>query len=193
MLSTNVTTMTPDETLIVTAVVTDPHGIAQVVGGSLNDPGGGTYGAFAVSTTSGAYSLSLSWNAIETVKDITTPNGGQMRTFSATFYDQSGQSTTKSFSIQLQCPTATNAICAGNCADLQTARTNCGTCTKDCTAGPSSITTPQCMSGVCYGYVQLNPPGMCSTVCASVGGMCPGSATACAMVQTGYVDCECTY
>src|SRR5581483_2542706 len=69
-LAINVTALTPSGALIVTAVVTHPQGIAQVIGGALNDPSGASYGAFMVSTISGSYSVTLSWDAIEAVQDI---------------------------------------------------------------------------------------------------------------------------
>ena len=90
-LATNVTSLTPSDSLVVTAVVTHPQGIAQVIGGTLLDPpAGGTYGAFQVSTTAGSYSLTLTWSQIKTVRDITTPVGGAGRTFRAQFFDQAG-------------------------------------------------------------------------------------------------------
>jgi hypothetical protein len=165
-LSTNVTTLTPEEQLVVTAVVTDPQGIAQVVGGTLSDPGGASYGAFQVSTTSGAYSLTLTWAAIETVKDIDSGAGGTSRTFDAVFYDQSGNSTSQEFSIQLECDTTTDGICGGACTDLQTDPANCGVCAHACASLAS------CKVGECLQNVDSSTVESCGAVCTAAGGTC---------------------
>src|SRR5215831_17411302 len=102
-LSTNITVMTPNDNLSVTAVVTHPQGIAQVVGGTQSDPGGGTYGAFQVSTVSGSYSLTLTWGAINLVRTIGPDKGGTTRMFRAQFYDQAGHSTSQDVSVILRC------------------------------------------------------------------------------------------
>jgi hypothetical protein len=168
--------MGPLDSLVVTAVVTDPQGIAQVVGGTLKDPGGGTYGAFIVSTVSGAYSLTLSWDAIETVRDITAPAGGQMRTFLATFYDQGGHSTAQSFDILLWCGDPTYGICSGgNCADFQGSTSTCGSCSKSC-MGLSSYAT--CKAGVCVVNLGSSTPESCNALCASSGDTCVNGGTA---------------
>lgn len=168
-LSTNVTTLTASEQLVVTAVVTDPAGIQQLIGGDLADPSGGTYGAFQVSTTAGAYSLTLTWGAIQTVRDITTGSGGAPRTFKATFYDQSGGSTSKTFTIQLACETATQGICGGTCKDLQSDYMNCGTCGTSCTAVFNGST---CGQGTCSQLISGTTRESCHAACAASGLAC---------------------
>jgi hypothetical protein len=206
-LGTNVTTLTPSEILVVTAVVTDPQGIAQVVGGTLNDPGGAVYGAFAVSTVSGAYSLTLTWSALETVNPITTPPGGGPRTFEAVFFDQGGRSTTRSFTIQLQCdsPHQSFEICAGVCMDGQNDPNNCGSCGNACTsANPQFVCTSgvcQCPAGLqdCAGKCtnEQNDPnncGSCGNACASASPqfVCTSGVCQC---PAGLQDCAgtCTH
>ena len=45
------------QTVVFTAVVTDPDGIEDLIGGTLEDPTtGGTYGAIATSASEGSYS-----------------------------------------------------------------------------------------------------------------------------------------
>jgi hypothetical protein len=180
-LSTNVTTMVPSDSLIVTVVVTHPGGIAQVVGGTLSDPpAGGTYGAFGVSTIGGAYSLTLSLAQIAAVRSTTTPPGGADRTFRAQFYDQAGHSTTKDFTIHLGCPNADWALCSQKCTDF-TALATCGACDHDCTElmDDSSLvtTTPTCSMGKCQKLEWLNPntPATCEDECAKHNLSC-GSA-----------------
>jgi hypothetical protein len=165
-------------------VVTDPLGIAQVVGGTLNDPGGGVYGAFQVSTVSGAYSMTLTWSALVTVKPITTPAGGGPRTFNAVFYDQGGRSTTKSFTIQLQCdsPYQNDEICAGSCFNSQSDPNNCGTCGHAC--------APIHAQFVCIGGTCQCPTGttQCGSICADLQAdnqNCGSCGRSCAQIDAG--------
>ena len=166
-------------TLIVTAVVTHPQGIAQIIGGTLSDPGGASYGAFAVSTTAGSYSLTLSWSSLETVQDINAPSGGGSRTFVATFYDQAGHSTSKSFNIALKCPTATDAICSGACTSLQSNLTACGACDHNCTTLYPSLTSSRACSsqGKCTGGFSGTTLESCSAACQALGLTCTGNET----------------
>jgi hypothetical protein len=176
-LATNVTTLTPTGTLIVTVVVTHPQGIAQIIGGTLNDPSGASYGAFMVSTTSGSYSMTLSWAAIETVQDITSGPGGVSRMFQAVFYDQAGHSTTRTFSIQLQCPTSTNAICGGTCNALRSTE-SCGACGHNCGTLYQSLSSRMCSSqGKCTGSMTSTVQQSCTAACQGVAAalMCTGT------------------
>jgi hypothetical protein len=178
-LATNVTTLTPNGSLIVTAVVTHPQGIAQVIGGTLNDPGGASYGAFGVSTTSGSYSISLSWSAIEAVQDINAASGGVSRMFEATFYDQAGHSTSQTFTIQLQCPTSTDAICSGVCNSLHADTTSCGGCGRDCRTVFPSLSSPTCSTQAkCGGSLTSTVLQSCTAACQAVSLTCTGSVTA---------------
>jgi hypothetical protein len=178
-LATNVTTLTPNGTLITTAVVTHPQGIAQVIGGTLNDPSGASYGAFMVSTTSGSYSITLSWNAIEAVQDINASagSGGVSRMFVATFYDQSGHMTSKTFSIQLRCPTATDPICGGTCHPVQFTTTSCGpACSHNCVTLYPLLASRTCSNqGVCGGALDSTVRQSCSAACQGAGLMCTGT------------------
>jgi hypothetical protein len=195
---TNVTTLTPSEQLVVTAVVTDPQGIAQVVGGTLSDPGGASYGAFEVSTVSGAYSLTLTWNAIETVEDITVGTGGELRTFDATFYDQAGHTTSQTFSVQLACSDANESICGGNCTDLTTDGANCGSCSNAC---PTSVGTPvqgiqndgsvSCIESKCVGIFKTTSDESCDAVCSALGLSCLCDAdTTCQVYEGASLSCN---
>jgi hypothetical protein len=178
-LATNVQTLTPSTPtgLIVTAVVTDAQGIGQVIGGTLTDPGGASYGAFQVSTTSGSYSLTLSWAAIDTVSLVNAPAGGAMRTFVATFYDQAGGSTSKSFSVLLTCANTAQPVCSGTCIDVQSDELNCGMCGRSCAAtfGGSVLS---CTAGKCSLYETAKTRESCGALCSGLGLTCFGSGTA---------------
>jgi hypothetical protein len=160
--------------LIVTAVVTHPQGIAQIIGGTLTDPSGASYGAFMVSTTSGSYSITLTWSAIELVQDITTGPAGEPRMFVATFYDQAGHSTAKSFTIQLTCGAAMYGACNGTCTSLQ-GLNNCGSCGRTCTAYfmISSNSGLSCSSdGKCERLQQTTTIQSCNDACKPYGLTC---------------------
>ena len=126
---TNVTTLHPDESLIITAVVTDPDGVDDLIGGTLLDAGGSaTYGAFATSAAEGSYSLTLSWSAIHAVGSIEAPPMGTARSFVMRFFDVAGHVAEATFSVTLRCRTSGDSACGGTCVDLQSDRGNCGRC-----------------------------------------------------------------
>ena len=100
-LTSNITTFSPGQSLIISAIVTDPQGIDDLIGGKLEHPGGGTYGTFATSSQEGAYSLTLDWGAINTVAPINAPVAGAARLFRARFYDVAGNEVTKDLSVKL--------------------------------------------------------------------------------------------
>lgn len=130
MLSTNVTTLASSQTLLITAIVTDPDGIDDVIGGTLFDPDTeATYGAFVTSAAEGAYQLSLTWAQINTVKPINAGAEGAPRRFLARFFDTAAHSTQREIVTTLQCSAAgVLTACDGRCVDLQTDEQNCGTC-----------------------------------------------------------------
>lgn len=181
--SSNVTTLNPDQSLIITAVITDPQGIADVVGGTLAAPEGATYGSFAVSTVDGSYSVTLSWDALNTLAAINTPAGGTDRTFVATFFDQIGNMTSQSLTVHLECETATDGICDGDCTDLQQDDANCATCAHSCG------TNGTCVEGACYapgGCFTVVTVTDCNAACAAGGATC--SADACGLSFWGWSD-----
>lgn len=181
--SSNVTSLTPNESLIVTAVITDPQGIADVVGGTLGDPGGATYGSFAVSTVDGSYSVTLSWSALNTLASINAASGGVDRTFVATFFDQVGHMTSDSLTVHLECETATDGICDGECTDLQTDDANCATC------GHACGTNGTCVEGTCFapgGCFTVATTTDCNAACATEGATC--SSDACGLSFWGWGD-----
>ncbi len=132
ILTFNVNTIEMDrfDSLIFSAVVTDPDGIQDLIGGTLSDPGSiGTYGAFATAAAEGAYTLTLTWDAIHAVRPIYTGEGGGMRTFRAEFFDVSGNRVQKELQVRLQCSIDPSfAVCGGDCADLSSDWQHCGAC-----------------------------------------------------------------
>jgi hypothetical protein len=112
-LGTNVMSITEGQAVTFTAVVTDPDGIDDLIGGSLTSTDGKIqYGAFATASQEGAYSLQLSWNAMNQADAITfgTMEG---REFRAVFFDVAGNTAEQNVTIRLTCQG--KAACAGDC------------------------------------------------------------------------------
>jgi hypothetical protein len=101
------TETSPD--LILSAVLTDPDGVDDLVGGSLVDLGtGATYGTFATSAQEGAYSITVSWDALDGVDQIETSEAALQiaRQLEARFFDQAGHLASQTISIDLGCASA---------------------------------------------------------------------------------------
>jgi hypothetical protein len=167
---TNVTSLTAGESVKFTAVVTDPQGIDDLIGGSLLDPvTGNAYGVFSTGAQEGAYSLTVTWAEMNQVRaiDFTTSEG---RAFLGRFNDQAGHATTIQKVITLTCggkPACAGACgqsrCDGSCVDLQNDDANCGGCNSACMAGGT------CELGGCV--CQTDEEVECPVVgCVDLGG-----------------------
>ncbi len=132
ILTFNVNTrrLTDGEQITFSAVVTDPDGVADLVGGLLEDAGGAAYGAFVAAGEAGAYQMALGWDAIHAVRPIEF-EGEATRDFVAVFFDQAGNRVTETLQIALHCDAAGGVACAGRCTDLNEAR-HCGACRAAC-------------------------------------------------------------
>lgn len=140
--STNVTTITDGESVTFSAVVTDPDGIDDLIGGTIENETGAVFGSFTTTAQEGAYSLSLSWAQIDQVETIEFPvGGGPSRTFVARFFDQSALETVAEVAIELSCEGL--AACDGTCVDTQDSPNHCGGCGIECETGRD------CCSGSC--------------------------------------------
>lgn len=187
-MSSNVTTLDNQGTLVITAVVTDPDGVDDLIGGALVDPdSNATYGAFATSAAEGAYEIRLTWGQLNEVRRIDAPVAGAPREFLAQFYDVAGHVADEELSIKLRCATEDLGVCDGVCTDLATDPENCGTCDSvvpsgsvcvngmpACAPGPES--TPAACSDGCSNdgdiYVDCNDFNCCSVVACPVGSSC---------------------
>lgn len=127
----NVSSLTEGESIVFSAVLTDPDGIDDIVGGVL-EMDGLPLGAFITSAQEGAYTLSVSWAAIHQTSAIDFPmTGSDERTFNATFFDQGGLKATAVTMVAMTC--AGLASCDGTCKDLATNKLDCGACDHACT------------------------------------------------------------
>jgi hypothetical protein len=179
---TSSTSMTEGESVTFTAVVTDPNGIDDLIGGTLKSADGqATYGAFATGAQEGAYSLSLSWSQLH----ATTPiNFDQelLLTFVASFFDQAGHQTTASATIRLHC--AGDAACDGVCIDLKSDAQNCGACGRLCDS--------PCDQGRCNGRAPCFPvtaSTTCAAHCATLGSAC-GDCSNAAIAWATEAECD---
>ncbi len=163
-LATNTTLLDEHGTLAITAIVTDPNGIDDVIGGTLTDPDtGAAYGAFATSASEGAYELELSWRDIEAVQPIDTPIGGAERDFLVQFFDQAGHTAQQTVSVTLHCSMSGFALCSGACTDLASDPHNCGACGKVIAVGAS------CEGGIACVLGPEDTPEACSDGCSNDG------------------------
>jgi|GEM_PF-1744282 len=160
-LAANTTTINAGESLVITAVLTDPDGIDDLIGGNLVAPdSGASYGAFATSASEGSYTLSLGWGELATVQAIEAPETGIERTFRAVFYDQSGAEATQDLTVTLRCDANNDRVlCNSECADLATDSDHCGAC-----GSPVPNTADFFCEGgapICYGFDELNCGDTC--------------------------------
>lgn len=177
---TNVNHITEGESVIFTAVVTDPDGVADVIGGSLTSPDGKiAYGAFVTSGEEGAYSLTLQWAAIQQADDITFETPSLARTFRAEFFDQGGKSAWKTADIELTCDDGlrvTPAACAGTCTDLDSDNDHCTRCDVACDVYSEFYEIGICENSACKptlaGCLPINDDTTCTAYCASIGETC---------------------
>ncbi len=128
-LNSNVRRLTEGEAVTFSAVVTDPDGIDDLIGGVLEDPNGQSYGAFVSSGQEGAYSMTISWGEIHRIDPIEF-EAARDRVFVAVFFDQGGLRTRQEIAIELHCDGT--AACDGTCIDLSDDEANCGACRVEC-------------------------------------------------------------
>ncbi len=133
-LSTTKSSITQFGAFEIVAVVTDPGGLTDLVGGQLTASSGTVIGPF-VATTMGTYSLKVTWDQLNTAAPIAFV-GKTVETLTATFFDVHGVKTSKPVPIGLFCGSGASpdAACAGSCTSVAST-SHCGSCSKSC---PSS-------------------------------------------------------
>jgi hypothetical protein len=170
---TNITTMTDTVTFV--AVLTDPQGLSNLVGGHLTDPTGQIqYGAF-IATNQGSYSLSLTWTQIYQATNFQFTGQDQVK-FVAEFFDVQGRNTTKPSTLTLECKAATWGTCGGTCYDFQNDTAHCGGCGTCSSITTTSGTT--CSLGACNFEVEdTSKTKSCAATCAAENGTCVTTCT----------------
>lgn len=184
-ISTNLNTLHENEQLVITAVVTDPDGISDVIGGKLSTADEAfAYGAFAIDASEGAYSASLSWASIHATEAINTEMDMAIsRTFRATFFDADGNSTYRDVTISLQCREDETASCDGKCESMNS-YTYCGSCDHKCPSSAISYGCDLAGGAICKAKTFTYESVSCASVCKTPYPKCY-SATATFWVSGG--------
>jgi len=129
----NSAVLTDVREVVVTAVVTDPDGIEDLIGGTLKDASGASYGAFATASQEGAYEARLRWSDANAARTIHFGEGRSgTRTLVAEFFDQAGNRTSSETSIRLECDASDERPCDGGLCDLPDTVEHCGRCDNAC-------------------------------------------------------------
>jgi hypothetical protein len=185
--------VTPTRSLMISVVLTDPDGIDDLVGGTLLDTEGRSYGTFATDAAEGSYSLALAWADIDGRAPITATSGRRgARSLVASFFDVAGNVTAREFDISLECDEAGQTPCDGRCFDLQSDVAACGSCGRACEE------TSFCERGDCWFLEWSDDRATCADVCAGAGAEClpPPTETEERASYAGYlctdvdVDCD---
>lgn len=167
-LQTSAAKITAGETVTITALVTDPDGLADIVGGTLSNTDGTiAYGPFVAAGQPGTYSIDLSWDAIQQAEPIEFVGMDLTRTFRAEFVDLAVHSATKTVDLALTC--STGSACNGICTDVAADAAHCGACGVVCQDGcENSACTPtlgECIESE-SGFTT------CDEYCPSIGEVC---------------------
>ena len=154
--SSNRTTLTEDGTLVLSAIVTDPQGVDDVIGGTLESPTGAVYASFATSASEGSYGATLNWNSIHQVDSIDFQVSKEI-VLVAKFFDQAANATSETLTIRLECSDTTLSACDASCIDLQSDIEHCGICQRACSEDGS------CTDGECT--CSTNDQCLIGTIC----------------------------
>ncbi|MDC0673725.1 hypothetical protein [Nannocystis radixulma] len=172
---TNVSQLTEGESVTFTAIMTDPDGADDIVGGSLsNDDESLDFGPLTAAGQEGTYSLTLSWAQIHQALPIQFEDGSMALVFRAVFFDQAGHKASDTIELTLSCPGG--SACAGVCTDLAVDGLNCGTCGRTCRGGEDFCENGACLQSYssCVAYDQ----GLdtCAAICQAEGETCMQNA-----------------
>ncbi len=187
-LQTNVSKITAGESVIFTAVLTDPDGVDDIVGGTLSDASGQIgYGPFVAAGQEGTYSITVSWDEMQQAEAIQFEGVDLGRVFRAEFYDQGANKVQQDVDLTLTC--AEGSACDGVCTDIMVSAEHCGACGKVCGGG--------CGGGQCapaWGECFDIDSGFetCGAYCSSVGETCAENKCETEDTIRGYgniVDC----
>ena len=168
-LDLNVSTIAPGETFTVSAIVTDPDGVDDVIGGQLQSGDGEiVFGTFETQAQEGAYSLVISFEEIGQAAPAAGTTSSEAREFRAEFFDQSGAASWQTIGYTLQCDAG--YLCDERCLDVE--------CIPDLV--PCGDGSP-CVAGSCW-PVQGDGVGQpcsshedCSSLCLASTNSCTGA------------------
>ncbi len=170
-LKSNVTKLTSGQSVIFTAIVTDPDGLDDIAGGALSSEDGAIgYGPFMAAGQEGTYTIEVTWDAMHQAEPIEFVQSELARTFRVDFYDQAAHEATKTVELTLFC--MAGSACDGVCVDVGIDGENCGQCGRICKGGADACGDASCLPvhGECInadsGYAT------CDAYCVSIGEVC---------------------
>ncbi len=102
-LGSSVSAIGEGDFVLISAIVTDPDGVGDVIGGVLETPDGeSVFGTFATGADEGAYQLQLTFDDVATVSGTVgiTPRTVEMV---ARFFDQASNETQQTITVGLEC------------------------------------------------------------------------------------------
>lgn len=199
----------PDASATFFALVTDPQGIEDVIGGSLKSDGQ-TLAAFATSADEGSYQVEVSFDDLAAAHGADSSGATGTLTLRGVFSDQSGNTSGADLDITLDCDA--EQLCAEGCADIETDPAHCGGCGADCDSALDAaglrpipdvvgVDPATCEGGACAGMTECfvdadaDDERTCDELCQDLGGTCFDtvlyeSTTACEGEVTLQDDCD---
>ncbi|MBX7079533.1 MAG: hypothetical protein K1X88_10130 [Nannocystaceae bacterium] len=176
-LATDVDAITEGEQVHVTALVDDPQGTEDLIGGTLESDDGTTFGPF-VATAPGSFTFALGWDALDAVAPIELPQGRDAtRTVRARFVDAAGHEVVGEIPLSLHCGAL--AACDGHCLDTLENSDDCGGCGIVCEPPPGEgAELDACVAGSCATRVCGPIDVTCTEVCGAQGMACVAGCAA---------------
>jgi hypothetical protein len=173
-LGVNRASLTGGGSIVFTATVTDPDGLADIAGGVFTTTDGSiTVGAFQADLP-GTYSFELTWSEVNEIEVIEF-EAEATRRFRVTFRDNSNKTGWQDVDVKLSCEGMT--ACDGQCVDTQSNDDHCGRCHRACEVQPPD--RGYCEAGDCRPNlsecVWWSDYPDCNAVCAAAGETCSGS------------------
>jgi hypothetical protein len=160
-------TLAPNTAVGFTATVSHPDGLAEIVGGTLENADVGTiYGAFQ-QTAGGTFTVLLTWDQINAATPI-DQGRDDVYTFEAVFRDNAGSIARRDIGLGMDCEGLD--ACDGTCVDWTADGTNCGGCGVTCGVQEA------CLAGSCN-VVSWSPCFLpkdmtCAVACNELGMTC---------------------
>jgi hypothetical protein len=172
-----------DASAVITAFVTDPQGIQDVVGGTLAQVGGRDIAVFAATAPGSAtYTCPLSWNSANTAEPLNFAVDGGSRPYRVKFFDQAGNVTAEDVTIGFQCPAPGGPIRNGVCDQLCTQPTDCATWAQQ-----KGVVSYACRDQLCMAGPQSTTPDRCDNVCGARQLACV-SASSITLTDAGLIE-----
>ena len=109
--------VTERSSVALTAIVSDQEAPADIQAGALVDPmSGGTYGAFAATSTPGTFAIQVTWDQFNAMEPIDAPPvDGKPRDVRADFFDASGHVAHATARVTVRCESDLNFARHGSC------------------------------------------------------------------------------